>query len=314
MRIIFAGTPEIAIPCLQALLDSPHTVVAVYTQPDRPAGRGQKLTASPVKQLALAHNLPVYQPLTLRDPQAQQELSSLQADLMVVIAYGLILPSTVLTIPRFGCINVHVSLLPRWRGAAPIQRAIIAGDTHSGVTLIQMDAGLDTGPILAQAECPITSTMTSVELQNKLAMLGSETLVKILDPLAKGLLQPQLQDETKTCYAQKIEKSEAEINWQLSAIELDRQVRGFNPWPVAYTYLQDQVIKIWQSQPLNTNTDKKPGTILNADKNGIEVATGTGILKLLQIQLPNSRSLPVADILNAKANLFSPGVILGKNL
>lgn len=307
MQIIFAGTPEFSTPSLDALIHSQHKVIAVYTQPDRPAGRGQKLTPSAIKQLAQKHHLPVYQPATLRDTGVQQQLAHLKPDIIVVIAYGLILPIDILSVPRYGCINVHASLLPRWRGAAPIQRAILAGDTTTGVTIMQMDKGLDTGDMLNKVTCPIEAKETSASLQQKLAILGSKALLKTLEEISSGHETSTPQDSTAACYAQKIEKREARINWQLTAIELDRLIRAFNPWPMAYTYLQNQLIKIWQAEPLSQPSKFSPGTIIGSNRNGIDVATSNGILRLLQLQMPGGRCLPVADILNAKGSLFSPG-------
>lgn len=308
MRIIFAGTPEFAVPILEALLASEHQLIAVYTQPDRPAGRGQKLTASPVKQLAQTHGLPVFQPVTLRDYQEQQHLRDLKPDLMIVVAYGLILPAPVLAIPLFGCVNVHPSLLPRWRGAAPIQRAIQCGDTTTGVTIMQMEEGLDSGPMLLKQECAIEKTDTALSLQHKLANLSQEALLAALAEIATGTAKPQIQDAAQACYAKKIDKMEALINWLDDAEKIDRQVRAFNPWPVAFTHLQDQVIKIWQAHPLAGKHHHAPGEIIKADKEGIDVATGNGILRLLQIQIPGSRCLPVGEVLHAKAAWFAPGV------
>lgn len=307
MRIVFAGTPEFAVPTLQALLQSEHEIIAVYTQPDKPAGRGQKLHASPIKQLAFAHNIPVYQPKTLRDETAQVELRALNPELIVVVAYGLILPLVVLTTPKFGCINVHASLLPRWRGAAPIQRAVLAGDKQTGVTIMQMDEGLDTGAMLKKVTCEISITDTSEILSHKLSTLGGEALLATLSDLKNNNLQIEIQDNDLANYAKKIIKTEAEINWQLSASEIDCMVRGYNPWPVAYTFFQDQMLRIWQAEVINENSDAAPGTIINADKQGIDVVTGNGVLRILQMQLPNGRCLPVADILNSKAAWFVVG-------
>lgn len=315
MRIIFAGTPEFAVPSLEKLINSDNEIIAVYTQPDRPAGRGQKLTPSPIKQLALKHSLPIYQPKTLRDFQEQQHIHQLNPDLMVVVAYGMLLPATVLTIPRLGCINVHPSLLPRWRGAAPIQRAILAGDKMTGVTIMQMDEGLDSGSMLLKIKYPIEPDDTSATLHDKLSKIGSEALFTVIKQLTfpSQQLQVEIQNANDASYATKITKQEAEINWDLYATELDLQVRGFNPWPVAYTFLNDQMIKIWQAIPLNENHQKVPGTIIRSDKNGIDVATGFGILRLTQLQLPGGRCLPVADILNAKADMFAVGAKLGRS-
>lgn len=310
MRIIFAGTPEFAATCLQALLESPHEVCAVYTQPDRPAGRGRKLTASPVKALALEQGLAVRQPPTLRDPDAQRELAAWRADLMVVVAYGLILPQAVLDTPRLGCINVHASLLPRWRGAAPIQRAILAGDAESGVTIMQMEAGLDTGPMLLRVSCPIGAGDTAQTLHDRLAGLGARALVEALAGLEAGTLAAETQDEALASYAAKLEKSEAEIHWSRGAAELDRQVRAFNPWPVAFTRLGDQNLRIWEAEPHPGPSRAAPGTVVAANRDGIDVATGAGILRLKRLQLPGGRPLPARDFLNAQRG-FAPGLRLG---
>lgn len=305
MRIIFAGTPEFAVPSLAALLNSTHKIIAVYTQPDRPSGRGQKLTASPVKELALQHHIPVFQPKTLRDPEAQEVLKNLHADLMIVVAYGLILPKTVLDTPKYGCINVHGSLLPRWRGAAPIQRSILAGDTETGITTMQMDEGLDTGAMLLKASCPITKTTTTADLQKQLSELGAELLIKTIEQLENGSLKANPQNSAEATHAKKIEKPEAEINWQKSAEEINRMVHAFNPWPIAFTHLKDLQIRIWDATIVNEKTTQTPGTIIQVSKESIDVATSNGILRILQLQLPNHRALPVKDILNSKADLFT---------
>jgi len=312
MKIIFAGTPEFSVSTLQALINSKHEIVAVYTQPDRPAGRGQKLTASPVKQLALQNNLIVCQPTSLRDPAEQKKLADWHADIMIVIAYGLILPKNVLETPRLGCVNVHASLLPHWRGAAPIQRAILAGDTETGITIMQMDEGLDTGAMLYRVSCPILPTDTSQILHDRLTTLGADALLNTLTDIEAGSTNPIAQDNAASSYAKKIDKHEAEINWQQTADEIDRTVRAFNPWPVAHTMINNISLRIFQAQPLTEKSNQKPGTILKADKQGIDIATGNGVLRLLQIQLPGARCLSVADVLHSKADLFAPGTILGK--
>jgi methionyl-tRNA formyltransferase len=308
LKIIFAGTPEFAATHLQTLLQSSHQIVAVYTQPDRPAGRGQKLLQSAVKQLALQHALPIYQPATLRDPIEQEKLKNLHADVMVVVAYGLLLPEPILNAPRYGCINVHASLLPRWRGAAPIQRAIIAGDAETGITIMQMDKGLDTGSMLHQVSCAITAEDTAETLHNKLAVLGASALLETLNELEQGKLSPIAQDNTLACYAAKIEKSEAKLNWQLSANELARDVRAFNPWPIAFTQIDMNIaLRIWHARVLSESTKSEPGTIVRINKEGIAVATADGILLLEKIQLPGGRPISGTDFLNAKRDCLQVG-------
>ena len=311
LRIVFAGTPEFAASHLQAILQQGiHEVIGVYSQPDRPAGRGQKLVASPVKQLALAHNIPVFQPLTLRDAAAQAELAELKPDLMVVVAYGLILPQAVLDMPRLGCINSHASLLPRWRGAAPIQRAIEAGDDVTGVTVMQMEAGLDTGPMLHKVSTAITAQDTGGSLHDRLAELGSTAVLEVLQQLAEGTMQAEKQDDSLANYAHKLSKAEAKLNWQQSATELDQQIRAFNPWPVSHSQLNGQVIKVHAAEPvLENNTSAAPGTILAAEREGLVVACGEGALRLTRIQLPNARAMSVADVLNSKQELFPVGAV-----
>jgi methionyl-tRNA formyltransferase len=302
MRILFAGTPEFAVAALDALANSLHTLVGVYTQPDRPAGRGRVLTPSPVKQRALSLKLPIYQPPTLRDAAAQSELAALRPDLMVVVAYGLILPQAVLDIPRLGCINIHASLLPRWRGAAPIQRAILAGDQESGITLMQMDAGLDTGPMLLQLPCAIEPDDSARELHDRLAALGAEALLRVLTMLEAGTHKPQLQDAAGVTYAHKIEKAEAVIDWHQPALAIARQVRAFNPWPVAASSLNGKTVRVWQARMLSTESgDATPGRIVAAGPEGVDVATGAGLLRLLQLQWPGGRVLTAAEASNGRS-------------
>jgi methionyl-tRNA formyltransferase len=310
MNIIFAGTPEFATIPLAALLDAGFIIPAVLTQPDRPAGRGRKLQAGPVKQLASRHGLSVYQPETLKDPAIQHTLRTLAPDLMVVVAYGLMLPAAVLEIPRFGCINIHASLLPRWRGAAPIQRALLAGDDETGVTIIQMDRGLDTGKMLHQLVCPITHEDTAGTLHTKLARLGAQALIDVIGRIEGGTLAAVPQDEGRACYAAKIDKSEAELDWTQPAMVLERKVRAFNPWPVACTTLPPHGrLRVWQARALAAETGAAAGTLLHADRNGIDVAAGTGILRLLEVQLPSGRAVSAADFINAHA--LRTGVTLG---
>lgn len=312
LKIIFAGTPAFAASSLQALLNTKlnaeHDVLAVYTQPDRPAGRGRKLTASPVKALAQAHDLPVLQPASLRDEQAQQILTDWQADVLVVVAYGLILPEPVLVAPRLGCINVHASLLPRWRGAAPIQRAILAGDKQTGVTIMQMDVGLDTGDMLHKVVCPIENTDTAESLHDKLAVLGATALCDTLKLLADGSAVPEKQNNADANYAEKLQKAEAEIDWAQSAQVLSRTVRAFNPWPVAFTRVDDKNLRIWSAEAMDGSSDATPGTVLTESREGIDVATGDGVLRIHQLQLPGGKALDAGQFLNAHRLL---GVQLG---
>ncbi len=309
LRIIFAGTPDFAAEHLQALLNTDHQVVAAYTQPDRKAGRGKKLTASPVKQLALEHDIPVYQPASLKDETAQGQLAEIEADIMVVVAYGLILPKAVLTTPRLGCINVHGSLLPKWRGAAPIQRAIWAGDTHTGVTIMQMDEGLDTGAMLHTEQLTISNDETSASLYQRLAELGSEALVKVLDKIES--LQAVEQDDTLATYAKKLSKAEAQVDWQTPAEQLERNIRAFNPWPAAWVTVGNANIKLWAATVLDEPDNTAPGIVIRADKHGIVVATGQGQLNITSLQIPGKKPLAAADVVNARPQWFVPGQPIG---
>ncbi|MFM5111812.1 methionyl-tRNA formyltransferase [Aeromonas caviae] len=310
LKLIFAGTPDFAARHLAALLSSGHEVVAVYTQPDKPAGRGQKLTASPVKELALAHDLPVYQPASLRNEAAQAELAALGADLVVVVAYGLILPKAVLDTPRLGCINVHGSLLPRWRGAAPIQRSIWAGDAETGVTIMQMDVGLDTGAMIRKVTCPIASDETSASLYDKLAGLGPQALVDTLDAMAAGDTAAEPQDDALANYAEKLSKEEARIDWSMDAVAIERCIRAFNPWPISWFDVAGQTVKVWQAEVVAQDHGQAAGTLLKADKQGIEVATGQGVLRLLTLQPPGKKAMSVSDLLNSRRDWFEPGTQL----
>ena len=308
MRIVFAGTPEFAAEHLKALLGTQHQVIAVYTQPDRPAGRGHKLMPSPVKQLAVEHGIAVYQPATLRAPEAQAELAALQPDLMVVVAYGLILPQVVLDTPRLGCINSHASLLPRWRGAAPIQRAVQAGDSESGVTVMQMEAGLDTGPMLLKVTTPIAATDTGGSLHDRLAVLGSQAVIQAVDALAAGTLTGEVQDDSLANYAHKLNKDEARLDWSRPAVELERLVRAFNPWPVCHSTLNGEPLKVLAATLGEGNG--QPGQILATSKDGLTVACGEGALRLTRLQLPGGKPLAFADLYNSRREQFAPGLVL----
>ncbi len=310
LKLIFAGTPDFAARHLAALLSSDHDVVAVYTQPDKPARRGQKLTATPVHALALATDLPVYQPASLRNEAAQAELAALGADLMVVVAYGLILPKAVLDTPRLGCLNVHGSLLPRWRGAAPIQRAIWAGDAETGVTIMQMDVGLDTGAMIRKVSCPIAFDETSASLYDKLAELGPQALVDTLNAMAAGETAAEAQDDALANYAQKLSKEEARIDWSMEAVAIERCIRAFNPWPISWFEVAEQTIKVWQAEVIDSDHGQSAGTLLKADKQGIDVATGKGVLRLLTLQPPGKKAMSVPDLLNSRRDWFEPGTQL----
>lgn len=309
MNIVFAGTPEFAVSSLKALNESRHAVVAVYTQPDRPAGRGRKLLASPVKQYALEHGIAVRQPASLQDAEEQRRLASLNPDIMIVVAYGLILPQAVLDIPRLGCLNVHASLLPRWRGAAPIQRAIEAGDQSTGVTIMQMDAGLDTGAMLNKAETPIRADDTAATLHDRLANLGAETLLSTLDMLEQGECIGQPQDNEQATYARKLDKTEADIDWSLPAALLARKVRAFNPWPAACSSLNGKRLRILLAQSGPANGERTPGTICAID-DAISVATGEGRLLIHRLQLEGGRAQTAQEFLNG--HRLQPGDRLGQ--
>lgn len=310
LKIIFAGTPDFAAKHLAALLGTQHKIVGVLTRHDKPAGRGKKLTPSPVKVLAQEHDIPVFQPVSLRDAENQQWLKDRNADLMIVVAYGLILPQAVLDIPRLGCLNVHGSLLPRWRGAAPIQRSIWAGDAETGVTIMQMDAGLDTGDMLYKAVCPIMADDTSATLYEKLAITGPKALIHTVDMLSTGQCTPEKQDDTLANYAEKLSKEEARIDWQQDATHIERCIRAFNPWPMSYFMVQEQLIKVWQAEVIDDSQGRQPGTIISADKNGICIATGNGILNITQLQPPGKKAMSAQDILNSRREWFTPEQIL----
>lgn len=318
LRIVFAGTPDFARASLQALLASRHEVVAVYTQPDRPAGRGRRLSASPVKEQAVEAGIPVFQPASLKAPEAQAGLAALAPDLMVVVAYGLLLPPAVLAIPARGCLNVHASLLPRWRGAAPIQRAIAAGDRESGITIMQMDAGLDTGDMLHVVRTPIDDADTGGSLHDRLAQLGAEALVTVLDDLGRFVAARRRQDDALATYAQKLAKEDAEIDWCLPAGAIVDRVRAFDPWPVAQTMHREETLRIRSARREDTvpgaASGAAPGTVTDVSRDGVRVACGdSGSVRLTQLQLPGGRPLRVADLLNGHPDAFRPGERLGRS-
>ena len=308
MKVAFAGTPEFAAHALDHLLRSGFNIALVLTQPDRPAGRGMKTTASAVKRLALSHGLKLQQPQTLKEPALIDELKRLYPDVIVVAAYGLILPKAVLRLPRLGCINIHASLLPRWRGAAPIQHALLAGDTETGISIMQMDEGLDTGPVLMQVRLRITANDTAQTLHDKLAQLGGEAIVRTLHGLERGELQPQCQPQQGASYAGKLGKAEAQINWQNEAVQVERAVRAFNPNPGAYTTLNGEILKIWKAR-LEDRLSGKPGEIVSVDGRGIVVACGTGAVRIEEVQKAGGQRLPVREFLSGFA--LKPGACFG---
>lgn len=310
-RIIFAGSPEFAVPSLEALLRSRHELVAVLTQPDRPAGRGRQIHAGPVKQAALAAGVTVLQPVTLRDPLVQQSLRELHPDLLVVVAYGQLLPPEVLHIPRIACLNVHASLLPRWRGASPIQAALLHGDVETGVTLMQMEAGLDTGPVYCTQRTAIEATETAGLLQARLAALGGELLAARLDAILAGELQSVPQPTTGVTYAGRINKADGVIDWSHSAVAIDRSIRAFNPWPVAQTLLDGELLRCWSAIPLDAagEASSPPGTVIRIEQRGIVVQTGDGLLILTEVQLPGKKRMPGFELARSRV---CEHVVLGR--
>jgi len=310
LRLVFAGTPEFAARQLDTLLDGPHPVVAVYTRPDRPAGRGRRPRASPVKALALARGLPLRQPQTLRGADAAHALAELAPDVVVVAAYGLILPADVLAVPARGCLNVHASLLPRWRGAAPVQRAILAGDRGTGISIMQMDAGLDTGPVIAREPCPIHSDDTAGSLEDRLAALGAGLLPRALDAVRGGTAVATPQTESLATWASRVRSEEALLDWRDAAVALERAVRAFDPWPVARTRRGEEALRVLGARVLEPDaTAGAPGGVLAAGAAGIDVACGRGVLRLTRVQRPGGRPLPVRDYLNARP--LAAGSVLG---
>lgn len=314
LRIIFAGTPDFAAAALDALIKSQKDtsnnidIIAVYTQPDRPAGRGRQLKASPVKELAVAHSITVHQPLNFKLQDDLEILKQLKPDLMIVAAYGIILPLAVLTTPTLGCINIHASLLPRWRGAAPIQRAILAGDTQTGITIMQMDEGLDTGDMILTKFCDIETDDTGSSLHDKLAILGAESMLEAVKLIQQNAITPTKQDDSQACYAQKLNKDEAFIDWQQNAENIARQVRAFNSWPVAQTHFDDKVVRIWQANTVsNTNSNALAGNILEINNDGIVVACGQGSLEITDLQLAGAKRMSVRALLNGRPDFIKAG-------
>jgi len=301
LKIIYAGTPDFAVPALHALINSPHNVLAVYTQPDRPAGRGRKIQFGPVKQVAINAGIEVQQPLSFKTLESQETLIRYHCDVMIVAAYGLILPQAILDIPKYGCLNIHGSLLPRWRGAAPIHRAIQSGDLETGVTIMQMAAGLDTGDMLYKVKCLISSEDTGQTIHDRLANDGAQALLEVLSTIDN--LNPEMQNNDETCYAEKLNKAEAEIDWNQSAEIIDRTIRAFNPWPVTFTVYEGKPLRIFMSKVLEKNTDKPPGTVINESIEGIEIATGDGVISFSRLQLPGKKAMDVKDFLNGRSLL-----------
>ena len=312
LRVVFAGTPDFSANHLKALIESKHQLLAAYTQPDRAAGRGKNLRASPVKQLAESANIPVFQPASLKTEEALAAFQTLDADVLIVVAYGLILPQAILDVPRYGCLNVHASLLPRWRGAAPIQRAIEAGDETTGITIMQMDAGLDTGPMLAKTSCVI-GQHSSASLHDELALMGPDLLLEVLADLSGFRGRAETQDDDLACYADKITKAEAAINWRLPASQLERTIRAFNPFPVCFAELDTMRIRIWEAVAEGADTQQLPGSIIRTDETGITVACGEGQLRITTLQLPGAKALSAQQVLNAKRDLFAPGTRLSSS-
>jgi methionyl-tRNA formyltransferase len=300
LAVAFAGTPDFALPALDAIAASRHRLAVIYTQPDRPAGRGQRLTASPVKERGLALGVPIEQPSTLRDPAAGATLAAFAPDVMVVVAYGLLLPEAVLAVPRLGCLNIHASLLPRWRGAAPVARAIMAGDAVTGVCIMRMETGLDTGPVMLRCEVPIGARETAGEVQARLAAEGARLIVPALDALAAGTARFEPQDATRATYAHKLEKSEARLSWREPAHALQRRIRALNPWPIAETTLDGAQLRIYEAEVVAAQSGSVPGTILRAGPDGIVVMTGEQALSIRRLQLPGRRAVPAADFANTR--------------
>jgi methionyl-tRNA formyltransferase len=307
VRLVFAGTPDFAATALKSLLQTDHQVVGVYSQPDRPSGRGRKLTSSPVKQVSLDAGIPVFQPQTLKTPEAQEELKALNADVMIVAAYGLILPQAILDIPRHGCLNIHASLLPRWRGAAPIQRAIAAGDRETGITIMQMDAGLDTGDMLLKMTTPIQESDTGGSLHDRLAEMGGQAIVDTLGSVKNGTLAAEPQNDQSACYAHKLSKEEGHIDWTEDATAISRLIRAFNPWPGTYTDADDLRIRIHAAEVIDITSDRHPGTVVARSRDGIDIACGLDVLRITRLQLAGSRPQSTSDLINGGKDILLPG-------
>lgn len=309
MKIVFMGTPEFAVPCLQKIIDEGHEVVAVVTQPDKPKGRGKKLAMPPVKELALKYDIPVYQPLKAREESFVDTLKEMNPELIVVVAFGQILPKSILDIPKYGCVNVHASLLPRYRGAAPLNWVIINGEEKTGVTTMYMDEGLDTGDMILKSEIPLDDEITAGELHDKMMIDGAKVLKETIDLIEKGEAPREKQSNEDTCYSPIMNKSLGNIDWKKSAIDIHNLVRGINPWPSAYTTYEGQTMKIWKTKVIDKNSDKDPGTIISVDKEGINVSTSEGILRIKEIQMAGKKRMEVPEYI--KGNNINTDIILG---
>lgn len=309
MKIVFMGTPEFAVPCLQKIIDEGHEVVAVVTQPDKPKGRGKKLAMPPVKELALKYDIPVYQPLKAREESFVDTLKEMNPELIVVVAFGQILPKSILDIPKYGCVNVHASLLPRYRGAAPLNWVIINGEEKTGVTTMYMDEGLDTGDMILKSEIPLDDEITAGELHDKMMIDGAKVLKETIDLIEKGEAPREKQSNEDTCYSPIMNKSLGNIDWKKSAIDIHNLVRGINPWPSAYTTYEGQTMKIWKTKVIDKNSDKDPGTIISVDKEGINVSTSEGIVQIKEIQMAGKKRMGVPEYI--KGNNINTDIILG---
>ena len=309
MKIVFMGTPEFAVPCLQKIIDEGHEVLAVVTQPDKPKGRGKKLAMPPVKELALKYNIDVYQPVKAREESFVEKLKEINPELIVVVAFGQILPKSILDIPKFGCVNVHASLLPKYRGAAPLNWVIINGEEKTGVTTMYMDVGLDTGDMILKSEIPLDDEITAGELHDKMMIDGANVLKETIDLIAQGKAPREKQNDDETCYSPIMDKTLGNIDWNKSAKDIHNLVRGVNPWPSAYTTYENQTMKIWKTKVVDKNSDKAPGTILKVDKEGIEVNTGNGVIQISEIQMSGKKRMVVSEYI--KGNTISSDIVLG---